>query len=203
MVKKLKRAKYYGVCDTFKNWLAENGHRFNRKYKIRHYEKGDFLRIYFEDVTTELHCYVYEGNIGTAVYFKGRCWDLLQDFDYVMMRGKNRKYYCDLCMERKYYDTPQELLIDHSFENFLEWVNEQFTPFHALELTQCQGMTSGRIIDTRVPDSKHAADREAFKDFFLGLKKLAPGTPPMFRNLDNMKIMFIPVIKGKDLLTCF
>ena len=39
MVKVLKRVKYCDVCDTFKEWLAKNGHRFNRKYKIRHYDK--------------------------------------------------------------------------------------------------------------------------------------------------------------------
>jgi hypothetical protein len=102
-----------------------------------------------------------------------------------------------LCRERKYYDTPQALLFEHSFENFLEWVNEKFTPFHALELTKCQGMTSARIIDTREPDSKHADEREKFKDFLSGLKKIGSGTPPMFKNLDKMKIVFIPVIKEK------
>ena len=87
--------------------------------------------------------------------------------------------------------------MEHSFENFLEWVNDHFTPFHALELTQCDGMTSARIIDTREPDSKHATERETFRDFLSGLKKISPSTPPAFMNLDKMKIMFIPVIKGK------
>ena len=193
-----QRAKYCDVCVTFKEWLAKNGHRFNRKCKIRHYNKGTSIRIYFEDVAPELHCYIYEGNVGTSVHLKGRCWDLLEDFDYVMRRGRDRKYYCDLCRKPKYYDTPQELLIEHSFENFLEWVNENFTPFHALELTQCQGMTSARIIDTREPDVKHEAEREEFKDFLSGLKKISPGNPPVFENFDNMKIVFMPVIKEKD-----
>jgi hypothetical protein len=193
-----QRAKYCDVCVTFKEWLAKNGHRFNRKCKIRHYNKGTSIRIYFEDVTQELHCYIYEGNVGTSVHLKERCWDLLEDFDYVMRRGRNRKYYCDLCREPKYYDTPQELLIEHSFENFLQWVNENFTPFHALELTQCKGMTSARIIDTREPDIKHEAEREEFKDFLSGLKKISPGNPPMFENFEKMKIVFIPVIKEKE-----
>ena len=197
MVKFLKMVKYCDVCDTFKQWLAENGHRFNLRYKIRNYDKGESLRIYFEDVTPELHCYVYEGNVGTSVHFKGQCWDLLEDFDYVMMRGRNRKYYCDLCTKRKYYDTPQELVFEHSFENFLEWVNEKFTPFHVLELTQCKGMTSARIIDTREPDSRHTAERERFKDLLSDLRQIGPGNPPMFKNLDKMKIAFIPVIKEK------
>jgi hypothetical protein len=193
----VKMVQYCDVCDTFKEWLAKNGHRFNRKFKIRHYVKRNLISIYFEDVTPELHCYVYEGNIGTSVHFKGQFWDLLQDFDYFMMRGKNHKYYCCMCTKRKYYDTSQELLIDHSFENFLEWVNDHFTPFHALELTQCQGMTSARIIDSREPESKHEAGRDKLKEFLSGLRKIGPGTPLAFPNLDNMKTMFIPVIKEK------
>ena len=196
-MKVLKMVEYCDVCVTFKEWLAKNGHRFNRKYKIRHYAKKESIHIYFEDVTPELHCYVYEGNVGTSVHFKGQCWDLLEDFDYVMMRSKNLKYYCYLCMKRKYYATPQELLFEHSFENFLEWVNEKFTPFHVLELTQCQGMTSARIIDTRESDSKHTVERERFKKFLSGLKQLGPGDQPMFKSLDNMKVTYIPVIKEK------
>jgi hypothetical protein len=54
----VKMVKYCDVCDTFREWLAKSGHRFNRKYKIRHFHKRESLRIYFEDVTPELHCYV-------------------------------------------------------------------------------------------------------------------------------------------------
>jgi len=197
MARTLRMIKYCDVCVTFKQWLAENGHRFNRKYKIRHYAKTESIRIYFEDVTPELHCYVYEGNVGTSVHFKGQCWDLLEDFDYVMMRSKNLKYYCHLCTKRKYYNTPQALLFEHSFENFLEWVNEKFTPFHVLELTHCKGMTSARIRDTREPESKHEADREQLRDLLLGLRKVGGGKSFTFKDLDNMKTMFIPVIKEK------
>lgn len=193
----VKMIKYCDVCDTFKDWLADNGHRFNRKYKIRHYDKRESLRIYFEDVIPELHCYVSEGNMGTFVKFKGRCWDLLEDFDFFIKRNRNRKYYCGICTEPKYYNTPQELLIDHSFENFLAWVNDHFTPFHVLELTQCQGMTSARIIDTHEPDNRHTADREELGNVLLQLRKVGPGSPSAFKTLDKMKITFIPVIKEK------
>jgi hypothetical protein len=193
----VKMVQYCDVCDTFKEWLAKNGHRFNRKFKIRNYDKGESIHIYFEDVTPELHCYISEGNVGTSVHFKGKIWDFLEDFDYSIRRGRNRKYYCGMCMEPKYYATPQELLIEHSFENFLEWVNENFTPFHVLELTQAGGSTSARIIDSREPESKHEAGRDKLKEFLSGLRKIGPGTPLAFPNLDNMKTMFIPVIKEK------
>jgi hypothetical protein len=178
-----RMVSYCDVCNTFKQWLADNGHRFNRKYKIRHYAKRESISIYFQDVTPELHSYVSEGNIGTYVQFRGRCWDLLDNFDYAIRRGRNRKYYCGMCLAPKYFDTPQELLIEHSFENFLEWVNENFTPFHRLELTKCEGMTSARIIDTREPDSKHAAERAIFKDLLSGLRKMGLTTHPPSRIL--------------------
>ncbi|MCX5831372.1 MAG: hypothetical protein NT140_05725 [Deltaproteobacteria bacterium] len=198
MVTVRQRVEYCDVCVTFKEWLAKNGHRFNRKYKIRHYNKGTALRIYFEDVTPEMNCYLYNEGMGIAVNFKKICWDIIKDFDFFIRRNRKRKYYCALCKEPKFYDTPQELLIEHSFENFLEWVNENVTPFHALELTQCKGMTSARIIDTREPDIRHEAEREEFKDFLSGLRKISPGNPPMFENFDNMKIVIIPVIKEKE-----
>jgi len=197
MVKDLKMVKYCNVCDTFKEWLADNEHRFNRKPKIRHYDKGESLRIYFEDVIPEIDCYVNEVGMGIAANFRRRFWDYIEDFDFFIKRNRNRKYFCGLCREPKLYNTPQDLLIDHSFENFLEWVNNHFTPFHVLELLQCQRMTSARIIDIREPDSRHASDREAFQDFLSKLRKVGPGSPPAFKNLDNMKITFIPVLKEK------
>jgi len=193
----VNRVKYCDVCETFKQWLADNGHRFHLKYKIRYYAKRNLISIHFENVTPELHCYVSEGNVGTYVYFKGRCWDFLEEFGYSIRRSRNRKYDCRLCLERKYYNTPQELLIEHSFEKFLEWVNENFTPFHSLELSQCQGMTSARIIDISEPDI-NAAKREAFRDFLAGLRKIGTDNPPAFTNLDKMKVLFIPVIRSKE-----
>lgn len=199
MMKRQRRIEYCDVCDTFKEWLVENGHRFHRNYKIRHYAKSKTLRIYFEDVTQELSCYVSQGGIGTSVHFKGICWDIVKDFDFFIKRGRNSKYYCELCKERKYYDTPQELLIDHSFENFLEWINNHFTQHHLLELSQCEGMTRAKIIDTRELYSDHEHERKEFKSFLLGLRKLGPGYPLAFENLEKMKFTFIPVIKTTDM----
>jgi hypothetical protein len=196
MVKVLKRVKYCDVCDLFKKWLVENGHRFHRKYKIRNCDKGKSLRIYFDDVTPELRCYVSEGTIGISVHFKGECWDLLEEFDYFIRRGRNQKYYCTFCKEPKYYNTPQELLIDHSFENFLGWINDHFTQFHALELVKYSGSTCAFIIDTRESDRKDERNREAFRTLLKNLKRLGDDSPAPF-HADKIKTTVIPVIKRK------
>lgn len=45
-----QRAKYCDVCVTFKEWLAKNGHRFNRKCKIRHYNKGTSTENFMQSI---------------------------------------------------------------------------------------------------------------------------------------------------------
>jgi len=172
-----KKVNTYEVCNIFKEWLAIHGHRFNRKYKIRHYKKRGILRIYFEDVTPKIHCFVNEpSGVAVSVWFRGKFWDYLVDLDCAVRRAKNRKYYCGFCLESKYYKTPQELLIDHSFETFLEWINEKFTSYHVLELLGYPGFTAASIIDT---------------------KELPDASPRVPRNSDNMTV--IPVIIGKGL----
>ena len=34
MARTLRMIKYCDVCETFKQWLAENGHRFKRKLRV-------------------------------------------------------------------------------------------------------------------------------------------------------------------------
>jgi len=173
-----KKEHKYEVCNTFKDWLAKNGNRFNRKYKIRHYKKRGFLRIYFEDVTPEIHCHLNEpGGVAVSVHFRGKFWDYLVDLDCAIRRARNRKYYCGFCLEPKYYKTPQELLIEHSFETLLEWVNEKFTSSHVLELVGYPGFTAASIIDK---------------------KELPDASPSVPSNSDKMKMTaVIPVIIGK------
>jgi len=186
----------YNICNTFKEWLSTNGYRFNHKFKIRHYKSRGFLNIYFENVTPEIVCSVNE-NIGVDVdvYLRRKYWDSLSDFDCAIKRAKNRKYYCAFCEEPQYYKTPQELLINHSFETFLKWANEKFTSSHVLELRKSVGgSTEAIIIDTSLPDSLYTERRAAFGNL---LTALSDDDPITIKNLDKMKIMVIPIIKGK------
>jgi len=167
----------YDVCKTFKEWLAKNEHRFYRKCKVCHYKTRGFLRIYFEDVTPEIFCSVNEWvGVVVGVRFRRKFWDLLCDFDCDIKRARNRKYYCSLCNEPLFYKTPQELLIDHSFEPLLEWVNSHFTSSHVLELKGGHGWTVATIID---------------------LKGLTDKSPRSSNNSDDIMTIRIPVIKGE------
>lgn len=194
----IKKINDYDVCKTFKEWLAKNEHRFYRKCKFRHYKTRGFLRIYFEGVTPEIFCSVIENGcegITVGVQYRRRVWDLLCDFDCNIKRAKNRKYYCSLCNEPLFYKTPQELLIDHSFETFLEWVNSHFTSSHVLELRESGGgSTEAIIIDTSQPDSLYSHKRAAFGTL---LKELSDNDPTAIKNLNNIKTTVIPVIKGE------
>jgi len=194
-----KKVNNYEICKTFKDWLAKNGHRFNRKYKIRHYKKRGILRIYFEDVTPEIHCSVNERTgVCNAIYYKRKCWDLICDLECAIAHAKNGKYYCKFCDPPKLYDTYQELLIEHSFENFLEWVNETFTSSHVLELRKgVGGATEAIIIDTSLPDSLYTERRAAFGKLLKGLKRLPDGSPCAPKNSREMMTAVIPVITGQ------
>jgi hypothetical protein len=54
----IKKDNYYEICNTFKEWLAQNEHRFHLKCKIRHYPAKRKLNIYFENVAPEIFCTV-------------------------------------------------------------------------------------------------------------------------------------------------
>jgi len=195
---KEKKKDEIDLCGIFESWLAGNGHRFNRKYRVRHRIKDNSLWLYFEGVNPAIHFNVLY-NLCASVGYRGRFWDFLEDFDCWIKRGRNRKYYCGFCTERKYYKTPEELVINHTFETFLEWFNEQVTSDHVLELMHSRGMTRARIIDKRKPAGEVAADQEEFKIFLSRLKSIKEGNPPMFKNPSGTKIEYLPVIvAGKE-----
>ena len=193
-----RKERDFSICEIFKEWFAENKHRFNQKFRIRHYKSREYKHVdlYFENVAPEIVCSVNE-NVGVDVdvYLRRKYWDSLVDLDCAIKRAKNRKYYCAFCEEPQYYKTPQELLIDHSFETFLKWANEKFTSSHVLELRKSVGgSTEAIIIDTSLPDSLYSERRAAFGKL---LTALSDDDPITIKNLDKMKITVIPIIKGK------
>ena len=191
----IKKINDYDVCKTFKEWLANNEHRFYRKCKVCHYKTRGFLSIYFEGVTPKIFCSVNETSVVVGVRYRRRFWDFLCDFECNIRRAKNRKYYCSLCDEPLFYKTPQKLLIDHSFEPFLEWINSYFTSSHVLELRESGGSsTEAIIIDSSQPDNLYSHKRTAFG---ILLKGLSDKFPSPFNNLDNIMTTSIPVIKGE------
>jgi hypothetical protein len=195
----IKNRKYYDICNTFKEWLAKNEHRFDLKCKVRHYKTRGLLHVYFEGVTPEIICSVNE-RLGVAVdvHYKRKYWDSLSDMDCAVRRGKNRKYYCGFCEPPTFYKTPQELLIAHSFETFLEWVNEHFTSSHVLELQESAGgSTDAILIDTSLPGSRYTKRRAAFGILLKELKRLPDKSQRPSNHSEKIKTVVMPVIKGE------
>ena len=195
-----KKDNYHEICNTFKEWLANNEHRFHLKCKIRHYPAKRKLNIYFENVAPEIFCTVNEwSGVEVGVHFKRRFWDYICDFECSVRRSEDGKYYCGFCESPTFYNTAQELLINHSFENFLEWVNEHFTSSHVLELQESVGgSTEAIIIDTSLPDSRYTKRRAAFGILLKGLKRLPDKSPRPSNHLNEIKTTVIPIIKGEE-----
>ena len=145
----IKKRKYYDICNTFKEWFAKNEHRFNHKCRIRHYKSREYKHVdlYFENVAPEIRCWVSEGlTLEIAAYYERDLVDFIDDLECPVRRGRNRKYYCNFCDPPTYYNTPTELLIAHTFENFLKWANEKFTADPLLKLDHDEYWYSGRIM---------------------------------------------------------
>ena len=108
-----------------------------------------------------------------AAWYERDIVDFIYDLECAVRRGRNRKYYCVFCEPPTYYKTPKELVITHTFENFLEWVNEKFTTDHVVKLENYDGWCSGRII----------TKKELLEN-------------PIKEPTDNEATLIIPLIKG-------
>lgn len=166
----------FSVCEIFKEWFAENQHRFNQKCRIRHYKSREYKHVdlYFENVAPEIRCWVSEGlTLEIAAYYERDLVDFIDDLECAVRRGRNRKYYCNFCDPRTYYKTPKELVITHTFENFLKWANEKFTVDHVLKLEHDKYWYSGRLM----------TKKELLEN-------------PIKTPSDNKATLIIPIIKG-------
>jgi len=140
----------FSICEIFREWFAENSHRFNQKCRIRYYKNREYnhIHIVFENVAKEIYCWVNENlTLEIAARYEGEIICFIIDLECTVRRGKNRKYYCGFCEPPKYYNTPKELVVEHTFENFLEWANEKFNTDHVLKLEYIGGYwCSGKIL---------------------------------------------------------
>ena len=137
----------FSICEIFREWFSENKHRFNQKRTIRGYKDRGYnhVEIDFENVAKEIRCRVNEHLTLeiTSVYDNGII-DFIVDFECGVRRGRNRKYCCVFCDPPTYYHTPKELVIEHTFERFLEWANKKFTINHVLKLEYCDGWRASK-----------------------------------------------------------
>ena len=140
----------FSICEIFREWFAENKHRFNQKCRIRYYKNREYnhVEIDFENVAKEIRCWVNENDtLAIAAVYEKEIIDFIIDLECCVRRGKNRKYYCGFCEPPKYYKTPKELVIEHTFDNFLEWANETFNTDHVLKLEYyCGRWCAGQIL---------------------------------------------------------
>ena len=143
----------FSICEIFREWFTDNKHRFNEKCRIRYYKSREYkhVEIYFENVIREVRCWVNESfTLEIAAYHKGELIDFVDDLECSIHRGRDRKYYCGFCETPKYYKTPKELVIEHTFEEFLEWANEKFNTDHVLKLWYYAGRwRDGKIISKK------------------------------------------------------
>ena len=142
----------FSICKIFREWFSENKHRFNRKCTIRGYKDRGYKRVEidFENVAKEIRCRVNEHLTLeiTSVYDNGII-DFIVDFECAVRRGRNRKYYCVFCDSPTCYNTPKELVIEHTFERFLEYANEKFTINHVLKLEYRDGWRASKIMSKK------------------------------------------------------
>ena len=118
---------------TFIEWFAVNRKRFVAEPELSE-RKTNSLSIRFASIVPEIgftvswNPYARLGEMAAFVTYKDCCWDILQSIEVEPCRNSSGKYYCELCKpeSRKFYSTYGELLAEHSFETFLEWINKNF-----------------------------------------------------------------------------
>ena len=142
----------FSICEIFREWFAENQHRFNQKCRIRYYKNREYnhVEIDFENVAKEIRCWVNENDtLAIATVYEKEIVDFIIDLECCVRRGKNRKYYCGFCEPPKYYNTPKELVVEHTFERFLKWTNKIFNTDHVLKLDYCGRWCASKILSKK------------------------------------------------------
>lgn len=89
------------------------------------------------------------GDFGISVMFQGIFWDIVAEFDVSPYRTRQGEYCCSLCVdayengyaEEKpiYYSSRKKLWIQHCYEPFLKWANDNLNSSHCLCLQEIEG----------------------------------------------------------------
>ncbi len=136
---------------AFIAWLERNRNRF--RYQPRIHKTDSSLILMFEGCTDAIQWHLrYTPTYITSeiqVFFDGECWDHLFESDVSLGIDADGQYYCELCLERerKKYSSLERLLIEHTLESTLAWLNEHLTPDHVLWLCGYKDRwTSARVL---------------------------------------------------------
>lgn len=174
------------IQKIFNLWRTENWHRFiYPMYQAGKRRRGHYsmsfagiaagIRLHLGPSGFEVWAHVQEGESGG---------DGLVEFDLQERRHPaTRQYYCGFCSDLVYYDTRRELWIRHSFEPFLEWMNENFRPGKWL----CLYGDSEWIWGVRILDESEMLEHRGSKaDFYYATPVVKPkGERVIVRKFDN------------------
>jgi hypothetical protein len=118
----------------YKNWMAENRHRFKYQPKVIEQTKN-MLMVGFDGLNPKLSFYLNTSRrnknglgryIGAMLVYESErfdSFDILWDGDLREVRTKEGHYYCDLCLTRHVFESREALWNEHIFEELLIWVN--------------------------------------------------------------------------------
>jgi hypothetical protein len=189
-----KRKIIYPMCETFIEWFDHNRNRFKRECGIRYFPKEKHVRITIKDITPEIQMKLYNhAGLTISVHYRGKHWDTIGDFDCSVMQAEEGGYFCPFCVQPKFYKTWKDLIINNTFEPFLKYVNEYFTPSNFLFLEVNKGSTYAQIIDTGKPAQ---IEEDIRQNFYTLLAELASKNPKPSLKEDHRIMTLIPVIKG-------
>jgi len=134
----------------YESWIKDNLERFKYPpYIVKSAPRYFVLR--FKEVAPEITCRI--GKSGTAeVYVRdssGFYWDIIADFDVVIERDTEGKYFCGLCIRRRYFSSRKEMWERHVFNAMRLWTNKNFGKDRSICLWRIPGAWGAQIIDNR------------------------------------------------------
>ena len=115
------------VYKTFCQWAKDNKKRFRHPPYIYFFTQRQF-GVRFSGISSRIFVVIGKnGGNFVEVFRNGEIWDGLTEFDAYYAKRPDGTYFCELCKEPEQFPSRQELLIRHSWEPMLEWMNRQFT----------------------------------------------------------------------------
>ena len=123
---------------AFVSWLAENYPRFAVSVRINRITATSVTLI-FPDYPACLTVSLCSHSLNVVVDWQGLNWDMLISLDAYIARTVNG-YQCQLCIvddteSPQLFPSREALWIDHLYEPFLKWVNEELASARWLEIS--------------------------------------------------------------------
>lgn len=114
----------------FKEWIVLN----NLDSTIEQ-DKSRETIFYFKDITRQLEIRVRSADIVVAAIYRNSCFDMLRCIETYPAKSEDG-YYCEECNKQPplIYKSLKELIIQHSFNELIDWYRETITPENSLFL---------------------------------------------------------------------